>query len=351
MKEKDIMELGLGSVDVVSITGSYVAKVIDYSAKEQAVFSSLFRPVSIPEGYGKILLPLGKSSITFEIVNEGNTVSTESNYYYNAQTVTPIKYGAILKCDMEAVESPTRIVFDDLLLEGSKEWTRMLEERASTVALDIRSSSITSWSGGTLGSTSLTPIIGITSVTGGTISSVDYYDGKVLLTGSTSGATVAFTYGNRCSTLGTGLVKDATSKGSLTLDDVLSLSNSMTANTVHPDILFVHNIDLRNFAKDTEFQNYLIYGESKRKGFIGRALGLTVVTSGILPEGLGILVDSERLGWDIHKRDLEGIKQEFPSEDRIYYHLWAEREYAIADTLAIGVVTNIKTGLYPATNL
>jgi hypothetical protein len=49
MNGKDIMELGLGSVDVASITGSYVAKVIDYSAKEQAVFSSLFRPVSIPE--------------------------------------------------------------------------------------------------------------------------------------------------------------------------------------------------------------------------------------------------------------------------------------------------------------
>jgi hypothetical protein len=208
---------------------------------------------------------------------------------------------------MEAIESPTRIVFDDLLLEGSREWAKVLEERASTVALDIESSSITTWSGGTLGSTSLTPIIGVTSVNGATIQSVDYYDGKVLLTGSITGASVTFTHGNRCSTLGTGLVKDATIKGSLTLDDVLSLSNTMTAYTVHPDILFVHNIDLRNLAKDTEFQNYFAPGESKTKGAIGKALDLIVVASGILPEGLAILVDSERLGWDVHKRDLEVV--------------------------------------------
>ena len=60
-----------------------------------------------------------------------------------------------------------------------------LDKRAETILLDLQSGTIDNFVNGTLGLTNLVPIIGITSVTGGTISSVNYYDGTITLSGST----------------------------------------------------------------------------------------------------------------------------------------------------------------------
>jgi len=36
---------------------------------------------------------------------------------------------------------------------------------------------------------------------------------------------------------------------------------------------------------------------------------------------------------------------------QIWYNLWAERDFGISDTLAVGIITNLKTGTYPAADL
>jgi len=192
-----------------------------------------------------------------------------------------------------------------------------LDLRAQTIALDLKSGTITSWTGGTLGSTTLTPIVSISSVSpGATVSAVDYYDGKVLLSSSVPAATVTFLYSDRCKS--SGLVVDASEKSKLTTWDLLKLRSTLLAASVSPDIVIVNSNEITTLLYD---------------------------------EGAAIMVDSSRFGYQVIKRELEAKKEDRPELDRTWYHLWTEREFAVTDDNAIGIVVNAKAGSFSASDL
>ncbi len=356
MREKDLVELALGTADVKEITPRVISKTVDFVSRRKTVFTQVFkenRDLQKIKGR-RIVLPNVSENIIVETVSEGSSVSTSSTISYTGTTVEVAKFGIRLEIDNEALEMPVRDVLKDFLYEAGMKLAEELDLRAQTVALDLKTGTITTWTGGTLGSTTLTPIVAISSVSSGaTISAVDYYDGKVLLSNSVSAATVTFLYSNRCKT--SGLVVDASEKAKLTSWDILKLRSSLLTSSVNPDIVLVNSNEITTLLYDPDvpglFVNAKLYNEDLINGEVGMIADLKVVESPIVPEGIAVMVDSSRLGYHVIKRDLEAEQEDKPDIDRTWYHLWTEREFAVTDDNAIGIVVNAKAGNFSASDL
>ena len=353
-KNKEKVELALSTINVTAITPKVIAPIIDDVARADVVVAQLFKPIRdlVNTSGRKLEIPIYKNYISISSdVAEGNTVPA-SSFSYDATTIQVAKFGIRVDFQKEAIESPQRDILKDAVYMTGKEFANELDLRAETILLDLKVGTISTFSGGTLGSTSLTPIIDVKTLSAGTISSVDYYDGKVLLASSIAACTVTFTYSNRCSTLGTSLLQDATGKQTLTVSDVFTLKNSMVDKTIAPDVMLLNSKDMKNLLADASFQNLFEYTDDKKyNGEIGKLLDLTLVSSKILPEGVAILVESDRLGYEVIKRDLTSYEEALYDYDNVAYHMWSEREYGVSDANAVGVVVNLKTGSYPAANL
>jgi len=356
MKEKDLVELALGTADVQAITPRVISQAVDFVARRKTVFTQVFRENrDLEKTKGRtIVLPSISENITVETVSQGSSVSTSSTISYSGTTVEVTKFGIKLEIDNEALEIPVRDVLKDFLYEAGMKLAEELDLRAQTVALDLKVGTIDSWSGGTLGSTTLTPIVAISSVSSGaTINSVDYYDGKILLANSVSAATVTFLYADRCRT--SGLVTDASNKGTLTAWDILNLRYNMLNASVSPDIVLINSKEVTTLLYDTIgaplFVNAKLYNEDLVNGEIGMIADLKIVESPLVPEGVAVMVDSSRLGYQVIKRDLDAEEELRPEMDRTWYHLWTEREFEVINDNAIGIIVNAKSGTYSAADL
>ena len=349
---------GVGTAEVEAITPKVIAKILEESPKADMVFTQLFRENrDLERTRGQfIVIPKAKASLNvMSDLQPGESISP-STFSYEGVTIYPAKFGARLEVNTEALTSPSRDIIKDILQETALDWAEELEYRAQTVALDLKAGTITSWSGGTLGSTTLTPIVSIVSseLESGSVSSVDYYDGKVLLSTSISTGTVIFLYSNRCRE--SSLFIDAASPGSLTVNDILNLRGSLVANSLRPDVVIVHPIDLPDIfesATGNVFISLRQYSSRDNilKGEVGQIVDLRLLTSPYAPEGIAIVADSKRLGWDIIKRDLKASTELRPDKDQTWIHLWAEREFAVSEDNAIGILVNVKKGTYRAADL
>ena len=343
---------GLGTADVQAITPKQIGDYIDTIARGKAVFAQLFRE-------NRDLTKIQGRKITLPRISAGATISSDlapgdtvapGTFSWTGLTIEVSKFGARLEIPREVIETPVRDVFKDILLDTGEEWAKVLDDRARTIALDLKEGTITSWSGGTLGTTTLTPIIQITSVSGATISQVDYYGGSIWLRDSVSAATVTFLYSDRCRS--TGLYVSAVSPGMLLAHDILNIRRKLIESSMDPDVVLVNDKDLPTLLYDANasgiYTDITEYKDEALNGEVGRIADLRLLTSVYTPEGVAIVVDSSKLGWDVIKRDLHGIKEDKPEYDSVYFHLWAEREFGVSNSLAIGVVVNANSGEYPA---
>jgi len=356
LNEREIVELALGTQDVKAITPDVIAKTIDEVSRHKRVFSQLFRENRdlVGKPGRRLIIPRFVSNIAVSSeVGEGTSISP-STFSYEGTTIDVVKFGIRFEIDKEAIETPVRDILKDALAISGREWANELDKRAMTIALDLKTGTITSWSGGTLGAATA-PVVQIISVNGATIDSVDYYKGSVVLTGSVSAATVTYLYSNRCKS--TGLYIDVNTAEYLKIWDVLKLRSTLVANSIYPDVLIVHPREVETLLYDPDCMSLFVsireYSDKQEilNGEIGQIADLKVLASGQVPEGIGILVDSNRLGYDVIKRDLTGTKEDKPEYDQVWYHLWSEREFGVSDTLAIGIAVNAKTGKYKAAHL
>jgi len=358
MNSKEIVELALGTADVQAITPKVIAKTIDDVARNEVVFTQLFRENKdfLRSPGRRLEIPKLEDNIVVSSDVGENTTLPPSSFSYDALTVDVAKFGVRLEIPKEVLESTARDLLKDAVYMVGKKYADELDKRAQTIALDLKTGSITSWSGGTLGSTTLTPVISISSVpSGATVSSVDYYSGKVLLTSSISSGTLTFLYSDRCRS--NGFYLDANTKQYLKIWDVLNLRSTLISNSIHPDVLLVHPSEVTTLLYDPDTQTLFVHErlyagkDDKLNGELGQIVDLKVVSSANVPEGVGILVDSSRLGYDVIKRDLDGNEEIKPDYDSVFYHFWAEREMAVSDDNAIGVIVNAKQGEYGAASL
>ncbi len=135
--------------------------------------------------------------------------------------------------------------------------------------------------------------------------------------------------------------------------DVLQGRNKIIGKNRHPNILIMNDSDLPGLLYDSKlkFLDVSAYGsrEAILNGEIGKIFGLRVVTTTRAPEGAAVILDTSRLGYDVHKRDLRGYREDKYEYDSVWYHFWAERGFGVTDDLCVSLVVGGKTGDYAAT--
>jgi len=347
---KDIQELGLGTADVAAITGKAIADTIEEVARGEVKIAQLFKVNKDLMADGtpqQIQFPKKGTGIAVTWgATPGSTVSA-SSFAYDAVTVTTAKSGFRLEFTNEALKQALRDVIKDHVYEGGIVWAETIDDVASSIMLGLTSQTATITTG-SLGTFSNTPVYKITAAGTGTIVSVQYDTGVVTISGSLAADTITAQYANNPK--GTTLWVGATNPGSLRAFDIARVKAKMVAQHRNPDVMLFNDADYASLLFDTQlkFIDASAYGsqEAVLNGEIGKAMGLKVITSTRIPQGNAILVDTRRLGYDVHRRDLSGVREDKPEYDSVWYHFWAERNFGVADSLAVGLVCNAQSADY-----
>ena len=344
---KDIQELALGTIDVQAITPTLIASGIMEVARGEVVFAQFFRPNRDLVGLGKpheLSFPKKGTGITTSWgISPGGTV-TASSMTYDATTIRVSKGGIRLEFTNESLEAAMRDVIKDHIYDAGLEWAEQIDGVAKTVMLSLVAATGTltgavAVSGVTVTST-LKPILSITANVGNTIDYVDYYDGVVWYKSTMPAATVSFLYASRPNS--NTMTVEVQGQQTISPWDMWQTKNKIIAQKRHPDFFIMNDLDLPGFIYDQnlKFLDTSAYGsrEAIMNGEVGKVLALRIVTSVLAPEGAGIVIDSSRMGYDVHKRDLRGYREDKYEYDSVWYHFWSERGFGVADDLALALV-------------
>ncbi len=347
---KNITELALGTTDVSAITAKAIAKSIEEVSRGECKIAQLFKVNTDLTADGtphQIQFPKKGTGIAVTWgVSPGSTVSA-SSFAYDSFTITTQKAGMRLEFTNEALKQALRDVIKDHIYEGGLVYAETIDDVATSIMLDLKTQTATIATG-SLGTFANTPVFKITSAGATTISSVEYDTGVVTCSASITAGTVTSQYANNPS--GTGMWVGATNAGSLTVKDIARVKAKMAAQHKHPDVLLFNDADYASliFDPQVKFVDVSAYGskETVLNGEIGKIIGLKCITSTRIPQGNAILVDSKRLGYDVHRRDFDGVREDKPEYDCVWYHFWGERNFGVADTYAVGLVCNAQTADY-----
>lgn len=343
---KDIQELALGTADVAAITPTLISRAIMEVARGEVVFAQFFRPNRDLVGLGtphEISFPKKGTGITTSWgISPGGTVNA-SSMTYDATTIRVSKGGIRLEFTNEALESAMRDVIKDHIYDAGLEWAEQIDGVAKTVMLDLTAGGATFTAGvGTVGVTvsAYAPFLSILTVVGNTIDYVDYYDGGIIFKSSAPSSTVTLLYANKPNS--NTMTVEVQSQQTLSPWDMWQAKNKIIAQKRHPDFFIMNDLDLPGFIYDQKlkFLDTSAYGsrDAIMNGEVGKVLALRIVTSVLAPEGAGIVIDSSRLGYDVHKRDLRGYREDKYEYDSVWYHFWSERGFGVTDDLAIALV-------------
>ena len=339
-----IQELGgLGKADVEAVSGESVSKVMLKAVNSKLVFDQLFKNEELPNGFSSGVVPNAPTTaLTINVnIGAGNSLS-ESGYTYNGTTVTPIKNGLYIAIDNESIKVSSNPLMNNLVNEMSSALAREMDKEASTVLLGITAVTLTTFTDGTIGACS-TPVLEIVSVNGGTIASVDYEKGSIILDASIP-STITYTYSSVAN--GTGYHMASTSAKTISIKDVLTMRGSLNANSIHPDVLIINDIDVTNFVYDTQTDGLISYSKDARyNGEIASLLDLSILTSDLLPQGIAVLVDSSRSGYSItgNRGKVFSTVQDKLDLDQKHLRVYSEVGYSLGDTKSVGIITNGQT--------
>jgi hypothetical protein len=340
---KKIETVSLEPSDVSAITGEYITEELLKARNNKVVVNQLFKKAVLPKGFSTGVVPkVPVASLNVYSISAGGSIA-ESSYAYGGVTVTPTKRGIYISVQNEALKQSARPIMKELTSEFSDAITTDLDLSGMTVALGLVSETIDqlSFSGGTLASGLHTPIVRVDSITGQTISSVDYYEGKMLLSGSMSAGTVVYTYSSVAENNGLYVVT-GTAK-TITANDILTVRGSLNANSLSADVVLVNDIDLPNLMDSSNgiFVNAEQYTdkESLLNGEKGQLVDLKVLSSPNVPRGISVVLDSSRLGYDVTARDLWVTVEDYPTNDEQRLRVWIEQIYSYGDTMSLGIVT------------
>ena len=347
-----IEELGLSTADVNSIAGIDVSDQLLQKAQQKTIFSQLYKSVNVEEGHNSFKYPKSPSStITVSQDVAPNSSIAISGYVFNAGTIIPRKNGVRVELTNEAIEdasSSNKELVQVMIDEISNEIKAVNDARAYTIALDVQYNTLTEsdFTGGTLAASTLKPILEIISSTfnTGSISSWDSADGKILLSSSITSGTLIYSYSNQARL--NSQYQNCGTPQTITLADIFTMRSKMRGNSIYPDIVLLNDNDFDNLFITSELGGLWVGVDSYKGnsepliGEIGKLLDLKVLCGcTLVPEGISVLVDSSRLGYEAVFRS--DVKVEFlPENFSKGIHLWDERDYGISDTLAVGLVVN-----------
>ena len=354
----EIEELaGLGTADVSVLTPKVISAAIEEVARGKRVFAQFFKENTdlMQAPAHEIQFPKKGTGISASWdVSPGGTV-VASTFAYDATTIRVKKGGIRLEFTNESLMASQRDVLRDHIEEAGIVWAETIDQIALDTLLDLQYTVATAAAtvGVSVVTSTFTPVIIVDSATGCTIDGVDYSGGTFYLAATLAiGATIGFRYSNRVKSSGNSI--KAKSAQTLSAWDIFKSKAQVVGDNYHPDVIIMNDADLPGLLWDEKvsFLDASAYGgrDPLLNGEIGKIGGLRVVTTTRAPEGVGIVIDSARLGYEVIKRRLRGFREDKYEYDSVWYHLWGEENFGVVNDNCLSVIVNSKAGTYPGKN-
>jgi N4-gp56 family major capsid protein len=356
------------SSDVAAITPEIISEAFTAIAHKKVVFAQLFKTNrDILNKPGKqVVFPGATAAGGFTIGVPENTDITGLNASigiesYNGTTITITKIGGYLNITRESIKYAMRDVIKDNIYEVGLQYKEAIDDMAYytliygqyTSASAQKATISTGSSIGALASNVLY-ISAITTNPG--VEAVDYVDGSIYFTSTlTSDCIVTFYTVTKPGIYVRSAQRKSSSEG-ITAWGLLEAKATMIGYGRDPKVAVMSFADIPNLLYDdkVDFLDSSAYGgrEPLMNAEIGKLWGLKIITeSRRLPRGVALVVDTDRMGYDVIKEDLEIFRDPVYERDAVSYYAYAERGFGVKDTLALAVVlggTPDYPGTYPA---
>ena len=343
-KMKEIEDLGLGTANVAAITTTVISNAIQEVARGERVYAQFFKVNTDILGNGKpheMSFPKKGTGVSASWdVSEGTSIAP-SSFAYESTTIRVKKAGVRLEFNNEALESAMRDVIADHIYEAGQIYGELMDDVAKTVMLDLTSSAFTITTG-SVGTFSSAPMVSIVPAVA-TLVSAEYDTGVMTISGSVAAATITVTY---CagSIEGSTLFVGAAAPTTITAKDILLGRAKLIAQNRHPNVCIMNDEDIPGFLYDSNVK-WLDAWTYRGAGpllnaEVGQLFGLRVVTTTRAPVGVVAVIDTKRMGYNVKKRNLTGVREDKPEYDQVWYHYWAEENFGKTDDLSVAVVTN-----------
>jgi len=343
---EELAEPGLGTANVAVITPKAIAGAIQEVARGECVYAQFYRSNRDLMGQGtphEIGFPKKGTGISASWdVAQGQSIAA-TTFAYDATTIRVKKAGIRMQFHNEALEAAMRDVIADHIYEAGLVYAELLDDVAKTIMLDLATGYATVTTGSlTTFSTTTGPIITATPGTG-TIKTggIAFDTGVITLTGSLALDTVTVVYSGSSIAAASLWIRSATAT-TIVAKDILLARAKIIAQNRHPDVCIMNDEDIPNFLYDANVKwlDASFYGsrEGLLNAEVGKLFGLRVVTTTRAPTGVAAVIDSSRLGYHVHKRDLKGVREDKPEYDQVWYHYWTEQNFGKTDNFSVGLV-------------
>lgn len=342
---RSIQDLALGTADVAAITPKVISATIEEVARGKRVFAQLFKEnTDLMRTAGlEIAFPKKGTGISASFDVSPNTSIAPSSFAYDATTIRVKKAGIRLEFTTESLESALRDVIKDHIYEAGIVYAETIDDRAITQALNLTSVTATVPAASSI-ITGSYPIWAVTSMTGATLTGIDYAKGSIFTSaaGSVTPGTITYTYAKRC--YETTMYVDAVDDNTLKTWDLLQSRAKLLGQNYSPNVAIVHDDDIPSLLYDEKlkFLDASAYGgrEAILNGEIGKVFGLKVITTTRTSSGHVVYADTSKLGYYVKKRELRGYREDKPEFDAIWYHMWSEGDFGVVNDAAVAISVN-----------
>jgi len=375
---------GISSVDVKQITPKVISNVFEYIVHKKCVYEQLYKDNrDILNKPGKnVVFPEAKTAGAFYVnypeFVDVTTIATSATVGFGtigATTIGVVKLAGYFNVTREAIKFGMRDVIKDNIWEVGMEYKEAINNMAYYQMMfglnTIQAfSSRTLSSGDTLGlagsatsiatagdvmELSITPAAIANSIA--STGYMDYRRGTMHWAGSSivlgADCTVYFRQATK-----PGYSRNASQLGSTGTGilgwGLLDGKAAMVGQGRDPDVAVLNYADIPNVLYDTKisFLDASAYGDREplMNAEIGKLWGLKIITeSRRMPRGAAVVVDTSRMGYDVHKEELRSYREDVYKRDAVFYYFYSERGFGVRDTLAVCAVLG-GTPTYRSTN-
>jgi len=299
---------------------------------------------------GRSLTFLRRSgALPFQEVSPGTdiTTKTQGTYSYTQTTITVRLFGGYFDILRTTLEEAARDVIADIMedfaidiaeFEDEEIWKKILDSVEVTGETVISADTVDRTD--VIGTLANDKVLKIKSITSGvTLKAVDYYKGKIKVDIPANTAVVVdYIYSKRDAQ-----AIDAKTAGSFKAEDVASMRNKIEGAYYQPRVFISHPETLSSLLLDERFKYSEAGIQRVYQGELGMMLGIRAITSTLFYPSIGLMADTQRLGWFIIKRNLETARVEKAEIDGIRFVFWTEWEVWIQRPEAMAIVFNISS--------
>jgi hypothetical protein len=344
MKDKIEELTSMTTSDVSVITPKIIAGIIEEIARDSNVWAKFYKVNRdlMSNGGTQVDFPVKHSGVTASWgMSAGHTLSA-TNMHYDAVTIAVTKGGVGIGFYGEALRQTNRDVIADAIREAGLVWGETIDIAAfeamfpTATATANNKGTITGCNVGIMGIKSLNP----STVSGSIVNTAGV--GGVCYSQDAPLGTITYWY---CpSDAGVNTVTAQAS--SITCKDVLSAKAIMEGYKFRPKYIVVHPDKFADLVYDSA-SKFTVQkpGEAITTGVVGELWGLGVIVNCYCPKKSIVFVDTDNLGWQVIRKELELQKDPYTGMniDALYFWGFCEKGFGVVNKRAYGVIHQIGT--------